>query len=892
MIIDYIRLEDFLSHKDTTVNFENGVNIIYGKNGAGKSSIVDAIRFALFGEKRGDKISELIRSRAQECSVTVGFKLNENYYEVFRSLGLAKSGNITRRDSWLKKNGEMVAETAEGVTREIQNGLGIPKEIFLNSVFVRQGEMDALISETPANRERMFSRIIGIDILSENAQKLKNIRYDLKLEEARFSDLEERVTAREEELRSASREAGNGRETLETSIKAEKELSGEVDRLERSREEALRRKTQYESLKARISEIESRLRRTREEIAARESEAARISFSRKEKEDLENDPILKGRSAIGRYMNGLASLKSVNESISTVKKAIEDYERDRARLAELDQSHSRYESIRSEIESISKDVQALHSVRALSESLGEELAKDKRRIGDLSSFLSGLPESMRMLNREQLSEERTRLERTLREAEGRKTALKERMGTINSALSELRKSKGMLGDNHRCPVCGTELDEDHLAEIHEKYRKDEEKLMNDSATVAEQASAAAIQFSEAEAKLSGLSGSQVEEALAASEERSRLASAVEEKGARLSEMKGKLEALGKAEESQRKLQEELDGLQSKEKEHSSLEFAIKRVPLEKYREKKEGYENEKEKIAHSLEMIEKELGFVPDESSLERAEALEEKLESARKAEAEYSRLRTTLEGLSSNARELETEMGEKKKEAGSMGDVVSVLNESSQSLNEKKQSLLEVRERLSALRERISAAEKRAEDLRAEIQNLETDRSRFARVKEAGLKLEKLREAFDRNGIQSLIRKDSSVSINNMTRNYLSSFNFEFDDVRIDENFDIKVINNGVEEPLDSLSGGERISLAIAVRLAIARYLTGRVSTVIMDEPTNYLDEDRRSNLKDIIQYSLRDENMVQQMIMITHHAELTSAADSSFEVTKKGGISTVEAG
>ena len=49
-MIKSIELVDFLSHSDTKLEFKDGVTIFVGDNGAGKSSVIDAITYALFGE--------------------------------------------------------------------------------------------------------------------------------------------------------------------------------------------------------------------------------------------------------------------------------------------------------------------------------------------------------------------------------------------------------------------------------------------------------------------------------------------------------------------------------------------------------------------------------------------------------------------------------------------------------------------------------------------------------------------------------------------------------------------------------------------------------------------------------------------------------------------------
>ncbi|MEM0506247.1 MAG: AAA family ATPase, partial [Thermosphaera sp.] len=61
LIIRRVILEDFLSHKDSNIQFDEGVNVIIGENGAGKSSILEAIYYALTSEKwRAGKIEDLV----------------------------------------------------------------------------------------------------------------------------------------------------------------------------------------------------------------------------------------------------------------------------------------------------------------------------------------------------------------------------------------------------------------------------------------------------------------------------------------------------------------------------------------------------------------------------------------------------------------------------------------------------------------------------------------------------------------------------------------------------------------------------------------------------------------------------------------------------------------
>ena len=63
-MIENVELVNFISHKDTSIQLENGVNVFIGANGAGKSSVIDAITYALYGEHTRD-VSRIFLRRGQ-----------------------------------------------------------------------------------------------------------------------------------------------------------------------------------------------------------------------------------------------------------------------------------------------------------------------------------------------------------------------------------------------------------------------------------------------------------------------------------------------------------------------------------------------------------------------------------------------------------------------------------------------------------------------------------------------------------------------------------------------------------------------------------------------------------------------------------------------------------
>ena len=85
------------------------------------------------------------------------------------------------------------------------------------------------------------------------------------------------------------------------------------------------------------------------------------------------------------------------------------------------------------------------------------------------------------------------------------------------------------------------------------------------------------------------------------------------------------------------------------------------------------------------------------------------------------------------------------------------------------------------------------------------------------------------------LIRVRSSQFITDMTTELMTHFNLSVEGVKVTEDLDIEVYQNGSVKDLQQLSGGERTAVAIALRMAMAKYLLSSISVMLMDEPTNF---------------------------------------------------------
>jgi len=129
--------------------------------------------------------------------------------------------------------------------------------------------------------------------------------------------------------------------------------------------------------------------------------------------------------------------------------------------------------------------------------------------------------------------------------------------------------------------------------------------------------------------------------------------------------------------------------------------------------------------------------------------------------------------------------------------------------------------------------------------------------------------------------------------RDFSERFNLAYSDIKIDDDYDIAVLGPSDEQEINQISGGERVALAIALRLAIAQVLSGRAEAIIMDEPTTHLDEERRKELVNILSSFFREGGrIIPQMLIITHHPEIVDVADVIYTIKKEDGYSIAESG
>ena len=178
-MITSVELSNFLSHSDTKLEFDNGVTVFVGHNGAGKSSIIDAITFALFGQHTRKSNKGLIKHGESQGFAKVIFSINGKRYKAERRIdvkgGLAAQFSEMIEDQWTPLAVGERKQFSESMTHEVEKRIGLDFEKLKIASIVQQGELNSIIKAKPKEFKELLNAIIGIDKLDVASEAMKEV---------------------------------------------------------------------------------------------------------------------------------------------------------------------------------------------------------------------------------------------------------------------------------------------------------------------------------------------------------------------------------------------------------------------------------------------------------------------------------------------------------------------------------------------------------------------------------------------------------------------------------------------------------------------------------------------------------------------------------------------
>ncbi|MEM4134654.1 MAG: AAA family ATPase [Candidatus Micrarchaeia archaeon] len=161
-----LKLENFLSHKNTEIDFTNlNAICLYGENGAGKTSILDGMLYALYSYTSRGRDDFLIRLGERKMRIEFLFEMEGTLYRVVKEKEIGKTKNTSLY--MVTPDEEVLVATGERVDEYIENLLGMNYDTFTSTFFLLQDNAYRFILATPTERYKILFDILGLEVYQE-----------------------------------------------------------------------------------------------------------------------------------------------------------------------------------------------------------------------------------------------------------------------------------------------------------------------------------------------------------------------------------------------------------------------------------------------------------------------------------------------------------------------------------------------------------------------------------------------------------------------------------------------------------------------------------------------------------------------------------------------------
>ncbi len=824
---------------------------ISGDNGNGKSTLIDAMTWALWGKARAKSDDDLIHLGETEMGVEFDFAVGEESYRIIRQHSKPKrrSGQgITILEFQIATKDGFRALTESSITQtqqKITDTMHIDYATFVNSALLLQGRADEFTVKRPVERKQVLADILGLALYDKLEEQAKERAKEREVARAQLENATEEIEQELSQKPTYEAEFEVGQSQLAA---LEKGVAAQETRLNNLRQE----KEALENKKAELAQLEEHLARTKRELERWNDLAKQHRLRLKDYQAL-----MAQRLTIEGGYTHFSEAKKLNSELDQKLRLVTTLN---GRKHQLEMA-------------ISQASQALVKEHAVAQSQITELEFSAQRLPTLNKELEQV--RLKLIKLAEPEERLSREKRASQELTTQVNYLESSRSQLEREIKELEEKLDLLltQKGTRCPLCETELETEGIKLIETKYTADRDAKFE------------SLRLNQAE-----LAQKKAELAQGESE--------VAELESKLGQGKTSLETqasvliqeITKAEETVGKLNEMRKSLTEIEERLAKRDFALsEQATLEELESElaKLGYDSrEHDEVRKRL-------------TSLEQYDGLKRKLEDAGRLVNQEKESAVRAEEAAQELRlSLEVEEGKRTSLGEELNRLPQLLNDYTQAENEYQALAAKQKQEQEALWS-VKAKLERLKELEQKRQEKEKQLSQTAKE----VKVYKdLAQAFGKRGIQALLIESALPEIEAEANELLSRMTDSRMHIKIEtqretkagnvvETLDIKISDELGTRNYEMFSGGEAFRINFAIRIALSKLLArragARLPTLIIDEGFGTQDSVGIEKLKEAIN-SIQDD--FDKILVITHIEELRDSFPTRINVIKTANGSTLE--
>lgn len=889
-----IRLENITTYKDTVIKFQSGINILSGKNGTGKSTVLKMIGYALFDYFPEGKHADFIRKAPdakKTGKVTIWFTGKDGEeFSVERSLGQSrihvKSYPSGRDLHGIRNKSELRRWLRVHITIEQQIELST---IFKNAIGVEQGTFTAPFLETPGRRRDIFAPILNVDIY-----RIMNERYAVinKEFEKEFTALSFKIQEVEVELRQKQEllkeqtELNKKVKTLDKGIsQTQKQLTSDEEKYSSLKEIKDHLETCSQDLKQnqfKFDNLEKNIKKNKKQLVEALSaknlcDKSRESFESYDLIEKEEKKLRKKESQLHKFQTDLNKLlqkyAKIESLIGEKSKSTKDIITLQKKYEDLTRDHIEFQKISLEIEKNQKQLTKITTIK-------EQLQIKEKKSEDLRLSVTNLEDGLKHLPI--LEKELQKLE-TVQNHIIEQERVVTRLQTEEQQLLQNRDaSKGGSCPflHEKCKNIGEDSLKDYfqgqIDSGHDLILKEQAKLKSSKNRL--------MKLQDKKKKMEVLSRDQVK----IDEIKTQLKNLIKE----ISQMCKDIQPEPQLVDFSHELQKKHEKLKEKSAQYHIVHQKMT-VDLPKF-------QSEISTLSESVKIIEDKM--VPLKKAIHEIESVPDQLqklqhqkETKKEAHDQYQK-HIKLAETYLNLVKLSTEDDQR---LVLITKILTRLTSERKKLQKqfRVEDFLRLENQRLALNKLLGKFEGELTKIEEHLQQVQQKLSKIAKKEEIWeilvkqrIKLEEI-DVFSKT-LRTWIKEAGPIitealmdTINSEASNlYRKLIDEEAVDVIWTKDYNVKLRTSTNTRYFAQLSGGEQMLVALAIRLAILEILT-TVDFAFFDEPTTNLDAEKRLNLAGCLQKL----SGFKQIFVISHDDTFKAGSDYVINFTKTENEETV---